>query len=311
MRRVFIKLSGMLVGLFLPALAWAQAQVDVAGQGVAVTRESVSMLKKILDWMVEATVKYSFQVLGGIVVLAAGWVIANFVARFVGNFLKKKKIDVTVAKYVVSITKMIIMVFALIAALSKFGIEIAPLIAGLSVVGLGASLAMQGPISNYAAGAILIFTKPFKVGDLIEVIDIAGEVEDMTLPRTILKTVDGDTIVVPNKHIIGEIIQNSSDFKRVDLTVGVAYSADIDKAIRLIKETIKKDSRVAQTREPKVGINEFGDSSVNIFIRLWCKQAEYYDVRFATNKNIFEAFKVNGIEIPFPQREVRILDGKA
>ncbi len=310
MRGLFFKLSGVLAGLFLPALAWAQAQVDVAGQTVAVTRESVSLLKKIIDWTVEAIVKYSFQVLGGVLVLAAGWVIANFVARFVSNFLKKKKIDVTVAKYVVSVTKMIIMVFALIAALSKFGIEIAPLIAGLSVVGLGASLAMQGPISNYAAGAILIFTKPFKVGDLIEVINIAGEVEDMTLPRTILKTVDGDTIVVPNKHIIGEIIHNSSDFKRVDLNVGVGYDSDVDFVIRLIKDTIKKDSRVNQAREPKVGITEFADSYITIFVRLWCKQSDFYDVKFAAYRNILEALRVNKVEIPFPQHEVRIIERK-
>jgi small conductance mechanosensitive channel len=306
MRALLLKLGGVFSALLLPSLAWAQSQA----QDISLAQESVGTLKKILDWIIEAMVKYSFQVLGGFVVLAAGWVIANFVARFVGNFLKKKKIDVTVAKYIVSVTKMVIMLFALIAALSKFGIEIAPFIAGLSVVGLGASLAMQGPISNYAAGAILIFTKPFKVGDLIEVINIAGEVEDMTLPRTILKTIDGDTIVVPNKHIIGEIIQNSSDFKRVDLTVGVGYDSDMDKAVRIIKDTIKKDARVAQTREPKVGINDFGDSGVNIFIRFWCRQADYYDVRFAINKNIFEAFKSHNIQIPFPQREVRIVGGK-
>jgi small conductance mechanosensitive channel len=280
-------------------------------QEMTLTRESAGTLKKVFDWIVEAVVKYSFQVLGGIIVLAAGWVIANFVARFVGNFLNKKKVDVTVAKYMVSITKMVIMLFALIAALSKFGIEIAPFIAGLSVVGLGASLAMQGPISNYAAGAILIFTKPFKVGDLIEVIGIAGEVEDMTLPRTILKTVDGDLIVVPNKHIIGEIIHNSSDFKRVDITVGIGYRSDVDLAIRLIKETLKKDARVNQTREPKVGISEFADSSITIFVRFWCKQAEFYDVKFAVNRNILEALRSGHIEIPFPQREVRILDAKA
>jgi small conductance mechanosensitive channel len=286
-----------------PASAWAQ--------DIQVTHESVGILKKVFDLIVEAIVKYSFQVLGGIIVLVGGWIIANFVARFVGNFLAKKKIDVTVAKYMVSVTKMVIMLFALIAALSKFGIEIAPFIAGLSVVGLGASLAMQGPISNYAAGAILIFTKPFKVGDLIEVINISGEVEDMTLPRTILKTVDGDTIVVPNKHIIGEIIHNSSDFKRVDLTVGVAYTSDVDLVIRLIKETLKKDTRVNQSREPKVGITEFADSSIDIFVRFWCRQADFYDVKFAVNRSILQVLRDNKVTIPFPQREIRILDGKA
>ncbi len=301
MRRWLKNLNSALIVLFLtPSVVLAEE--------MTLTRESAGTVKKIFDWIVEAVVKYSFQVLGGIIVLAAGWVIANFIARFVADFLMKKKIDVTVAKYLVSITKMIIMVFALIAALSKFGIEIAPFIAGLSVVGLGASLAMQGPISNYAAGAVLIFTKPFKVGDLIEVNDIAGEVEDMTLPRTILKTVDGDTVVVPNKHIIGEIIHNSSNFKRVDITVGVGYASDVDLVIRLLKETLKNDPRVAQSREPKVGITEFADSYINIFVRLWCKQADFYDVKFAAHRNILEALRVNKVEIPFPQHEVHIID---
>jgi small conductance mechanosensitive channel len=306
MRVLLSKLAVIFTGFVLPSMAWADLQV----QNVPLTRESVSTIRKILDWIIEAIVKYSFQVLGGIVVLVIGWIIANFVSKFVADFLKKKKIDVTVAKYVVSVSKMVIMLFALIAALSKFGIEIAPFIAGLSVVGLGASLAMQGPISNYAAGAILIFTKPFKVGDLIEVINIAGEVEDMTLPRTILKTVDGDTIVVPNKHIIGEIIHNSSDFKRVDFTVGVSYDSDVDLAVRVIKETIKKDPRVNQAREPKVGITEFAGSSINIFVRLWCKQTEFYDVKFAVNRNILQALRANKIVLPFPQHDVRIIERK-
>lgn len=305
MQRIYdlLKLSSLvsLVLFVMPSLAWSAPEL---------TRESVGTIKKILDWGIEATVKYSFQVLGGIVVLVIGWVIANFIGRFISNFLKNKKIDVTVAKYMVSLTKMIIMVFALIAALSKFGIEIAPFIAGLSVVGLGASLAMQGPISNYAAGAVLIFTKPFKVGDIIEVVNVAGEVEDMTLPRTILRTVDGDLVVIPNKHIIGEIIHNSADYKRVDITVGISYKSDVDMAIRMIKETLKKESRVAQGREPKVGISEFADSSISIFVRLWCKQADYYDVKFAANRNILQTLRDGQIEMPFPQREVRILDGK-
>ena len=272
---------------------------------------SIAGVSKIIDWIIEACIKYSFQVLGGLILLVAGWIIGNFLARITRDLLKKKHIDVTVSKFIVGSVKLLVMIFAAIAALSKFGIEIAPIIAGLSVVGFGTSFALQGPLSNYAAGITLVFTKPFKVGDIIEVVNVLGQVEDMTLGCTVLTTVDGDKIIVPNKHIIGEIIHNSSALKRVDITVGVSYSTDMDQAIMVIKDVVDDDPRVITSRGAKIGISEFGESSVNIFVRLWCKQADYYEVKFAINKKIFEAFKKNNIQIPFPQRDVRIIEHKA
>lgn len=208
-------------------------------------------------------------------------------------------------KFMSAAAKFGVVAFAVIVALGKFGIEIAPLIAGISVAGFGLSFALQGPLSNYASGATLIFTKPFKVGDIIEVADVMGEVTDLKLPRTEIKTVDGNLIVIPNKHIVGEIIHNYSDAKRMDLMFGVSYKSDVEKAIRIISETIKGDARVAP-KEPKVGISEFADSSVNIMARLWCKQDDYWNVMFDINKKVFEAFNQEGIEIPFPQRDVHL-----
>lgn len=296
----FMQLFAGLAGLTLAETANAANVIEDSATGVT----------KIIDWILEACIKYSFQVLGGLVLLAAGWAIGNFLARITRDLLKKQNVDVTVAKFITGAVKLLVMIFAAIAALSKFGVEIAPIIAGLSVVGFGTSFALQGPLSNYAAGITLVFTKPFKVGDIIEVVNVHGEVDDMTLGRTVLTTVDGDKIVVPNKHIIGEIIHNFSALKRVDITVGVSYATDMDSAINIIKAVVKEEQRVITSREAKIGISEFGDSSVNIFIRLWCKQADYYDVKFAINRKIFEALKKNNIQIPFPQREVRILDNK-
>lgn len=275
-----------------------------------VVSESTQGVSKIIDWVIEACVKYSFQVLGGLMLLGIGWFVGNFFARLTREMLKKKNIDVTVTKFIAGSVKLLVMIFAAIAALSKFGIEIAPIIAGLSVVGFGTSFALQGPLSNYAAGITLVFTKPFKVGDIIEVVDVHGEVEDMTLGRTLLVTIDGDKINIPNKHIIGEIIHNFSALKRVDFTVGVSYSTDMDRALKVVKEVIDDDPRIVTSRGAKIGISEFGDSSVNIFVRLWCQQKDYYDVKFAINKRIFEVLKENKIEIPFPQRDVRIIERK-
>jgi small conductance mechanosensitive channel len=266
--------------------------------------------KKMVDLLIEFCVTYSFQALGGILVLVLGWIIAKFAARFLQDLFTKQKIDVTVAKFIIAIVKLLIMAFAALVALGKFGITIAPFIAGLSVVGFGTSFALQGPLSNYAAGATLIFTKPFKVGDIIEVAGVVGEVQDMTLARTLIKTVDGTLIVVPNKHIIGEIIQNYSSSKLLDINVGVSYGSDLDKAVKIVKDVVAADKRVADSPMPKVGISEFADSSINIYSRLWCKQSDYWDVMFDINKKIYDEFEKGGITIPFPQRDVHIYQSK-
>ncbi len=283
-----------------------------ASENIAeVAATQATTVHKLIDIILEAVVKYSFQVLGGIIVLVVGWFIAKIVCRFVQTFLERHNVDVTVVKFLIGTTRLIIMAFAGLVALGKFGIEIAPFIAGLSVVGFGTSFALQGPLSNYAAGASLIFTKPFKVGDIIEVVGVMGEVQDMTLPRTILKTVDGTMIVIPNKHIIGEIIHNFLDLKRVDIKVGVGYKSDVEKAIHIIEGVISQEKRIFRNEQkPKVGISEFAESSVNLYARIWCKQADYWDVLFDLNKKILAEFNRQQIEIPFPQRDVHMIEGK-
>ena len=270
----------------------------------------IGSAKKLIDLLVEFCVKYSFQVLGGIVVIILGWLAANIICKIFGKFLERKKVDITVSKFIISIVKLIIIAFAALIALGKFGITIAPFIAGLSVIGFGTSFALQGPLSNYAAGITLVFTKPFKVGDIIEVAGVMGEVQDMTLARTEVKTVDGTKIVVPNKQIIGEVIHNYSEFKKLDITVGISYEADVDKAIGAVKRIVTQDNRISEKPEPKVGISEFADSSINIYSRLWCRQINYWDVMFDINKKIYEEFKKSDITIPFPQRDVHIYEEK-
>lgn len=272
-----------------------------------VATEQIETARKLIDIVVEFFVNYSFQFLGGIIVLVIGWLITKKVCSILENFLQKKKADITITKFAVAIVKILIMSFAAIVALGKFGIEIAPLIAGLSVLGVGVGLAVQGPLTNFTSGAVLIFTKPFKVGDIIEVAGMNGEVTDMKLARTELRTVDGNMVIIPNKHIIGEIIQNFSTARKLDLVIGVAYETDMDKALKVVTEIIKKDKRVI--KEPVIGINEFADSSVNINARLWCKQDNYWDVLHDLNKAIFDAFAKENIVIPFPQRDVHIIKG--
>ncbi|MBN1872317.1 MAG: mechanosensitive ion channel [Candidatus Omnitrophica bacterium] len=295
-------------GLLFADIAFCQEQGQ-GGSNVLFGAE-LSTAKKLLDALAEFFVKYSFQVLGGIIVLIVGFWIAKIIARFLEGFCQKHKLDVTVTKFLIQIVKILIIAFATLIALGNFGITIAPLIAGLSVVGFGTSFALQGPLSNYAAGITLIFTKPFKVGDIIEVQEAMGEVQDITLARTEVMTVDGTKIVIPNKQIIGEIIHNYTSNKKLDMKVGVSYDSDIERAISIVKSVVKGDERISEKPEPKIGISEFADSSINIYLRLWCKQRDYWDVMFEINRRIHYEFKKNNITIPFPQRDIHVYESK-
>ena len=268
--------------------------------------EQLEAVQKILNKFVELCVQYAFDAVGAIAILIAGWIVATIVTMMLKRWLSRYAIDVTVLKFVVQITKLGIYALAFIMAIAKFGFNIAPIVAGLSVVGFGTSFALQGPLSNYAAGATLIFTKPFKVGDIIEVTNVQGEVEDMSLARTMLRTVDDTVIVVPNKHIIGEVIHNYSKHRRLDFEVGIGYESDIKRAIGAVQEALRADARIVSDPAPKVGIKEFGESSINVAARAWCRQADYWDVLYTLNQRVVAAFAANKIAIPFPQRDIHI-----
>jgi len=247
------------------------------------------------------------NIVGGIIIVVIGWLLGKLFANLLKLILLKNKADITITKFLADVLKFLIIVTALLIALGNFGITIAPFVAGLGAAGFGLSFAFQGPLSNYAAGATLIFTKPFKVGDILEVNDQVGQVEDMTLARTIILTLDGTRIIIPNKKIIGEIMHNYSQFKKLDIKVGVSYSSDIEKAVRIVKSVVVQDERIAKTPIAKVGVSEFGDSGITIYARVWCRQSDYWDVMFDVNKTILSAFKDNSITIPFPQRDVHLI----
>lgn len=251
-----------------------------------------------------------WKVLGGFLIVVGGWVTAKVVGKLLQSFLARRQADVTITKFFIDFLKASIFIFAVLIALGNFGVTIAPLIAGLGVVGFGTSFALQGPLSNYAAGATLVFTKPFKVGDILEVGDWTGKVEDMTLARTMIRTLDGTLVVIPNRRIIGEVLHNCSQFKLLEIKVGISYQSNADRAIAIMKEIVAGEKRVSGRPAPKIGISEFGDSSVNLYARIWCGQADYWDLLFGLNKSIYDEFRKQAITIPFPQRDVHMIGEK-
>jgi small conductance mechanosensitive channel len=197
-----------------------------------------------------------------------------------------------------------------IIAVGKLGVSITPLIAALGGLAVGASFAIQGPVSNYGAGFVIILTRMFKVGDTIAVQDCFGVVKEITLAMTVLVAEDGEDIVIPNKHVVGEIHRNSYANRMVEGSIGVAYAADPDAAIDVIRNVLGDTEAVISDPAPQVGIEGFGDSSINLAFRYWVPTLSFFELQFTVNRNVFKALGDAGIPIPFPQREVRLLSAE-
>lgn len=269
--------------------------------------EQLSTAQKFINTVIEFFVNYSFQVLGAVIVLIAGGFIAGWVAKIILGLLEKKKMDVTLAKFLAGIVKGIVFGFAILIALGKFGITIAPFVAALGALTFGASFAIQGPLSNYGAGLSIILSRPFVVGDTITVAGVSGLVQEVKLACTILTNEDGVKITIPSKDIVGEILHNSRQFKVVEGVVGISYDNDPEQASQLILKTLQRFKEVSQEPKAQIGINAFGASSIDIGYRYWVPTAKYFETLHAVNLAIYKAFQQASVKIPFPQQEVRIL----
>lgn len=264
----------------------------------------LAAVQKLVTTITEFSVNYSFQVIGALIILVAGVFLGKWAAKLTLQLCEKRKTDVTLGRFTASIVKGLVVVFAVIIALGKFGITIAPFIAAIGAIAFGATYAVAGPLSNYAAGLAIILGRPFIVGDTISVAGVAGEVDEVKLANTALVTEDGEKITIPNKHIIGEILVNSKAFRIVEGSVGISYADDPEKAISTISQVLGQFENVSQKPGPQVGIEKFDSYSVNIGYRYWVPTSKYFHTLYAVNLSIYKAVRGAGITIPFPQTEV-------
>ena len=256
--------------------------------------------------VVEFITNYSFQVIGAILIFIIGLIASKYIQKYTLKLLLKTSMDETISGFVANIIRFIVVAMMAILALGKLGISIGPFIAALGAVSLTAGLALQGSVSNFAAGVVLIATKPFKIGDTIKMHDVYGEVQEIKLAYTVLINEDKEQITIPNKYMIGDVLVNSYAFRIVEGSVGIAYDSDIDKTINIIGEVISTCSDRSSNHESIIGIESFGDSAVNIGYRYWVLSDEYFKMQYEVNKKIFNALKEEKITIPFPQREIKI-----
>jgi small conductance mechanosensitive channel len=237
--------------------------------------------------------------------------VGRWAGRFVHKGLVKFDMEPPVRELLVRILRVLVLGIFLLMALQNLGVELLPLIAGLGVAGAGIALAMQGVLGNLVAGLTIIFTRPFRVGEYVSMLDEEGEVLQVKLFNTVLGHPDLSRVVIPNRKIAGEILHNYGRLRQMEVVVGVAYDTDLNAAIAAIHDILQLNPRVLKDPKPMVQVAVLADSSINIAVKPWSAVHDRVDVEGEINKAIVESFRARGIVIPFPQREVRLLSKAA
>ncbi|MEQ3441695.1 mechanosensitive ion channel family protein [Pseudoalteromonas sp. BZP1] len=266
----------------------------------------IQQVEKYYNLIMEYLVTYSMQILGAILILFIGLWIAQKVSNMVAGLMQRHNIDITLTNFVSNVIKVLLIIMFLVIALGKIGISVTPFVAAIGAASLGAGLAMQGMLSNYGAGLAIIATRPFVVGDTIEVKGVSGQVKTIELGHTILINEEKVEITIPNKHIVGEILHNSFSYSLVKGEIDIAYDANADLAIKLIEKVLDEHELVSDSPHAQVGIERFAESGVTLSYRFWVPTTKIIETKLAVNRNVFKAIQGADIEIPFPQRIVTL-----
>ncbi|HFD7740140.1 MULTISPECIES: small-conductance mechanosensitive channel MscS [Serratia] len=263
------------------------------------------------DWLVknqDLLIQYAVNIVAAIVILIIGSIVARVVGNALNRVMKLRGIDATVADFLSAIVRYGVLAFTFIAVLGRVGVQTTSVIAVLGAAGLAVGLALQGSLSNFAAGVLLVIFRPLRVGEYVDLGGVAGTVDQVQIFSTTLRTADNKTIVVPNGKIIaGNIINYSREpNRRVDIVVGVAYNADIDAVKKVLGDVIAADKRIMHAKGVTVRLNEMAPSSLNFVTRSWTTNAEYWNVYFDLMENFKRALDAHNIGIPFPQMDVHL-----
>jgi small conductance mechanosensitive channel len=268
-------------------------------------------IEQIRTTVIDLALKFGPKLLAALVILAIGYVVGRQVARWLERALLHLEMEPPVRSLIVRIARIMISLLFVIMAIQNLGVELLPLVAGLGVAGAGVALAMQGLLGNLFAGLTIIFTKPFRIGEYIGIVGEEGTVETITLFQTTLSHPDRSRVVIPNRKIVGEILHNYGKIRQVDVTVGVAYDTELNQALKVIEEVLHANARILRDIPPVIGVRLLADSSINIAVKPWVSVQDYGSAGGDINKDILEAFREHGIVIPYPQREVRLLQEAA
>lgn len=273
--------------------------------------ENIEFLDKAITKLVEMGTAFVPMLIRGSLILIAGFFISRWLIRLLQRWLEKLELEPPVRQLLIRISWLLCMGAFVVLALTNLGVDLLPLVAGLGVAGAGIAFAMQGVLGNLFAGLTIIFTKPFRVGEYIALHGVEGRVKDIKLFATVLSHPDLSRVVIPNRKIVGEILHNYGSIRQLDVVVGVAYSTDLNAALAAVADVLKENKRVLQDPAPVVRVAMLGDSSINIVIKPWVNVPDFAPAAGEINKAVVEEFRVRKISIPFPQREIRLLNQAA
>lgn len=259
---------------------------------------------KLQEWIA----LYGLKVIAAIAIIVIGRFVAIGLRSLIKRLLQKSAIEETLVSFITSLSYVAMMAFIIIAAIGQLGVQTASFVAVLGAAGLAIGLALQGSLSNFAAGVLMIIFKPIKVGDFIEAGGATGVVEEVGIFTTELKTPDNKKVILPNAKVTGDNIVNytANEQRRVDIVAGVSYGDDLDKVRKVLEGLLAEDDRILKDPAPTIAVLELADSSVNFAVRPWVKATDYWDVFFAIQEKIKKRFDAEGITIPFPQQDVHV-----
>jgi small conductance mechanosensitive channel len=260
------------------------------------------------DKLIDYVIGHSGALVSALVVIIIGLIAASWIGKLMDRWLTHRAMDQPMRTLLVRIVKLFIFAMALVIALGTAGMDVTALIAGVSVAGVGVGLALQGVLGNLVAGLTIIFTKPFRVGEWIEIAGVSGQVTKIELFSTTLLHTDKSRVVIPNRKIVGDILHNYGSIRQLDLSVGVAYGTNLNDATAIVRGVLAANSRVLKEPAAIVGVALLADSSINIAIRPWTKVDDYIPAQVEINQAVAEQLRAANISIPFPQREVRLLN---
>lgn len=270
-------------------------------------QNELDQMTKLYDILLNFFANYSFQLIGAFIICILGYMVAGKISVWVLRLCDRHKLDVTLSRFLANASKMLIMVMIAIIALGKLGISVTPFIAAIGAISLGAGLALQGLLSNYAAGFNIILIRPFVVGDTITVQGVSGVVIEVLLAYTLLKNEDDVLIMIPNKHIVGEVLHNSKHDSLLELSVGIAYEHNPIEVVKLLEKALEELPGISEKRAPQLGIDAFADSAITIGIRLWTPTVDLYATKYKAYAAIYLSLEQANIKIPFPQADIHLI----
>lgn len=273
--------------------------------------KGIDDLGQVKGTMIDLAIRFGPKLLTAIVIVAIGVFVAGWVARTTARGLHRLDLEPPVRQLLTRVARILVLGLFVMMALQNLGVELLPLLAGLGVAGAGIALATQGVLSNVVAGLTIIFTKPYRVGEYIAVVGVEGAVEAITLFSTTLRHTDRSRVVVPNRKVVGEILQNFGRIRQCDIQVGIGYESDLPAALAALRDLVQANARVLADPKPVIQVVSLAESAVVIAVKPWVAVLDFVAASGELNLSLVEELRRRNISIPFPQREVRLIEDAA